>query len=510
MSPSSSTSTGTSTTIRPASDVISPLQLVGIEKRFGPVHALRGVNFLLAPGEVHALLGENGAGKSTLMHVAYGLARPDAGQIRFDGVARRVASPRVARASGIGMVHQHFTSVPALTVAENVALAAGWRVVPHEIRERARALSERIGLPLDPDQRAGRLSVSLKQRLEIVKALATDARILLLDEPTAVLAPAESEELLKMVRTFTARGGSAVLITHKLDEVLRAADRVTVLRQGVVTLETAVADQSVESLAEAMIGGGAGVAVSGPAPAAPAPLGGRELIRCNALELSRESGYGIAIRHATLSVRAGEIVGIAAVEGNGQRELLRAVAGRIVPLRGKLQVAQPVGFIPEDRTSEGLIPTFSLTENVVLGRGAEAPWVRGGRIDWRAAEARTAELLQELQIAATGPSMRAASLSGGNQQKLIVARELSRVPAVIVAENPTRGLDIRAARDIHERLRSAAAAGVAVFFHSTDLDEVLSLASRVIVVTRGVIAEVSPSASRAQVGAMMLLQEPAG
>ncbi len=233
----------------------------------------------------------------------------------------------------------------------------------------------------------------------------------------------------------------------------------------------------------------------------------RQAIRFDALELSRESGYGIAIRHGTLSVRAGEIVGIAAVEGNGQRELLRAVAGRIAPLRGKLQVAQPVGFIPEDRTTEGLIPAFSLTENVVLGLGDEGPWVKGGRIDWRAAEARTAQLIDDLQIAATGPRMRASALSGGNQQKLIVARELSRAPAVIVAENPTRGLDIRASRDIHDRLRSAAAAGAAVLFHSADLDEVLDLADRIIVVTRGVLTEAAPGVSRAQVGAMMLQHE---
>ena len=234
------------------------LELTGIDKRFGSVHALRGVDFLLAPGEVHALLGENGAGKSTLMHVAYGLVRPDAGQVRVDGVPRRVASPRVARALGIGMVHQHFTSVPALTVAENVALSAGWPAVPREMRERTRLLSERTGLPLDPDQRAGRLSVSLKQRLEFVKALAGDARILLLDEPTGVLAPPEAELLLQMARNFAASGGSAVLITHKLDEALRTADRVTVLRQGAVTLAGPVAGQTVESLAHAMIGGDAG------------------------------------------------------------------------------------------------------------------------------------------------------------------------------------------------------------------------------------------------------------
>jgi ABC-type uncharacterized transport system ATPase subunit len=228
------------------------------------------------------------------------------------------------------------------------------------------------------------------------------------------------------------------------------------------------------------------------------------LIRLQALELSRESGYGIAIRPAALVVGSGEIVGIAAVEGNGQRELLRAVAGRIVRLRGRLEVAQPVAFIPEDRTSEGLIPQLDLTENVALGLGLDAPWIRRGRIRWGEARARTADLLQEFGITASGPRARAASLSGGNQQKLIVARELSRSPAVIVAENPTRGLDVVAASAIHARLRSAAAAGAAVLFHSTDLDEVLALAERVIVVARGVISEAPPQASRATIGAMML------
>ncbi|HVD32395.1 MAG TPA: ATP-binding cassette domain-containing protein, partial [Gemmatimonadales bacterium] len=394
-------------------------ELIGIQKRFGSVQALDGADFTLRTGEIHALLGENGAGKSTLMHIAYGLVRSDTGDVRMDGVVRRIASPRQARELGIGMVHQHFTSVPALTVAENIALAAGWAVVPNQLRDRTRRLSERLGLPLDPEQRAGRLSVALKQRLEIVKALAGDARILLLDEPTAVLAPAEAEELLRVVRVFTEAGGSAVLITHKLDEVLSAADRVTVLREGAVTYAGPVVGQSVESLTTAMIGPESNRPSSFTALHAGAPpaTAKRELIRLQALELSRESGYGIAIRPAALIVGSGEIVGIAAVEGNGQRELLRAVAGRIVRLRGRLEVAQPVAFIPEDRTSEGLIPELDLTENVALGLGLDAPWTRRGWIRWREARARTADLLQEFGITASGPRARAVSLSGGNQQK---------------------------------------------------------------------------------------------
>jgi general nucleoside transport system ATP-binding protein len=482
------------------------LELVGIQKRFGSVQALRGADFVLSAGEVHALLGENGAGKSTLMHIAYGLARPDDGQVRVNGVVRPVSSPREALKLGVGMVHQHFTAVPALTVAENVALTAGWTVRPRELRERVRALSERVGLPLDPDLRAGRLSVALKQRLEIVKALAGDARILLLDEPTAVLAPAEAEELLDVIRAFTESGGSAVLITHKLDEALRAADRVTVLRQGTVTYAGPRAAQTMESLARAMIGPSPDLPFISTAGARrqPKPSSGPSLIRLDSLEVSRESGYGIAVRHGFLAVNAGEIVGLAAVEGNGQRELLRAVAGRIMPLRGRLDVARPIGFIPEDRTSEGLIPELSLTENVVLGLGHTAPWIRRGRVRWREARTRTGELLEEFGIIASGPGASAASLSGGNQQKLIVARELSRRPAVIVAENPTRGLDVSAGAAIHARIRAAAQAGTAILFHSSDLDEVLHLAHRVVVMARGVLVEVPFTASRAEVGNLML------
>jgi general nucleoside transport system ATP-binding protein len=481
------------------------LELSGIRKHYGSVQALDGADFTLERGEVHALLGENGAGKSTLMGVAYGLVRGDGGELRIDGTLRRIGSPREARALGIGMVHQHFTSVPALTVAENVALAGGWSVSPKTLSQQTRALSERLGLPLDPEQRAGRLTVGLKQRLEIVKALSTDAQILLLDEPTAVLAPAEAEELLRVVRGYAASGGSAVLITHKLDEALRCADRVTVLRHGRVTHAGSVHDQTVESLARAMLGPGG---TPHPAPSAEASLppseGARILIRCDALEVSRESGYGLAIRRAALVVRGGDIVGVAAVEGNGQRELLRVIAGRIIPLRGRLEVTRPLAFIPEDRTVEGLIPELNLAENVTLGLGAEAPWVRRGRVRWGEARRRTAEMLQEFGIAASGPTARASSLSGGNQQKLVVARELSRNPAVIVAENPSRGLDLAATAAIHDRLRAAASAGAAVLFHSTDLDEVLGLATRVIVVARGSLTEAAPSALRAEIGGMML------
>jgi ABC-type uncharacterized transport system ATPase subunit len=484
----------------------SALQLLGIHKRFGPVQALRGADFTLMPGELHALLGENGAGKTTLMHVAYGLARADAGEIRVRGTIATIPSPRAARRLGIGMVHQHFTSVPALSVSENVALAAGWPVAPASLHARVRELSERIGLPLDPDAPAESLSVGLKQRLEIVKALATDTRILLLDEPTAVLAPGESEELLRVVRSFTASGGSAVLITHKLDEALAAADSVTVLRQGAVALTGPVAGQTAATLAAAMIGPGTS-SVDRPAKS---PIGGvgsstrSVLVRIESVDIARESGLGIAVRQASLTLSSGEIVGVAAVEGNGQRELLRAVAGRAHPLRGKIEARGPVGFIPEDRTTEGLIPELSIAENIVLGSEGGEPWIRRGRIDWPAAREYTRALIAEYGIAAPGPDAPAAGLSGGNQQKVVAARELARSPRVVVAEDPTRGLDLRASGAIHARLRAAARDGAAILLHSSDLDEVLAIATRVVVMARGALIEAPSGAPRGAIGELMV------
>jgi ABC-type uncharacterized transport system ATPase subunit len=485
--------------------VTPALELAGIHKRFGPVHALRGADFALLPGELHALLGENGAGKTTLMQIAGGLLRPDSGEARVGGHTRSGLSPRDARKLGIGMVHQHFTSVSAFTVAENVALAAGWPVAPRRLRERVRELGDRVGLPLDPDDRVERLSVGLRQRLEIVKALAADARILLLDEPTAVLAPAEVEDLLRVIRRFTAEGGSAVLITHKLDEALAAADRVTVLRRGEVVLTGAVADQDTASLTAAMIGEGVPDERIEPSSPPATPIADRRpLVWVESLDVGRDGGLGVVLRDASLVVGSGEIVGVAAVEGNGQRELLRAVAGRIHPLRGMREVAEPVAFIPEDRSTEGLIPEMTLTENVVLGSSGSDPWMRGRTIDWREARARSAALLDEYAVAAPGPEAPAGTLSGGNQQRVVVARELSRRPRVVVAENPTRGLDIRATATIHARLRRAASEGAAVLFHSSDLDEVLELATRVIVASRGVLIQPPPGATRETIGALML------
>jgi simple sugar transport system ATP-binding protein len=402
------------------------------------------------------------------------------------------------------MVHQHFTSVPAFTVAENVALAAVWPVAPGPLRERVRERGDRVGLPLDPDARVERLSVGLRQRLEIMKALATDAKILLLDEPTAVLAPAEVDDLLRVIRRFTASGGAAVLITHKLDEALAVADQVTVLRRGQVVLAGPVAGRDASTLAAVMIGETAPDRTELDGTPPPPIARHRTLVRVESLDVARDGGLGIALRGASLAVGSGEIVGIAAVEGNGQRELLRAVAGRIHPLRGLREVAEPVAFIPEDRSTEGLVPEMTLTENVVLGSSGTDPWIRGRRIDWREARARTAMLLEEFAVAAPGPEVPAAALSGGNQQRLVVARELSRRPPVVVAENPTRGLDIRATATIHARLRRVAAEGAAVLFYSSDLDEVLELATRVVVASRGVLIEPPPDASREAIGALML------
>ena len=456
------------------------LELRSICKSYGPVQALRGADFTLVPGEVHALVGENGAGKSTLLHIAYGMIVPDAGVIRVRGRETIVRSARAARALGIGMVHQHFTSIGALTVAENLALAVG-RTDGRADGRTESDLGVKLMARLPGKARVESLSVALRQQLEIVKALAIGARILLLDEPSAVLAPSEADALLALIREFVDGGGAAALITHKLREVFVAADRVTVLRQGTVRFSGEVDGQTEETLAVAMIGQTVERSATGARQVPPPPS---------------ESAPVVA-HFGGIPLRAGELVGIAAVEGNGQRELLRSIA---------LDDSAPssVALVPEDRTTEGLIPDLSITENMVLGLDQDTRWARGRRLDWAHARSRTAELIETFRIRADGPDAAVRTLSGGNQQKVVLARALERRPTILIAENPTRGLDIRATAFVHEQIRTAARAGVLVLVYSSDLDEVLELGHRVRVVHAGRVAGAPRGADRRVVGEMML------
>lgn len=478
------------------------LELRGIQKTFGRVTALAGVDFTLQDGEVHALLGENGAGKTTLMRIAFGLAQPDAGTVSVRGADARFGSPADARRAGVGMVHQHFTSIPAFTVRENVMLAAGWRDRPASADARIRQLGESFGFPLDPAMLVSSLSAGEKQRLEVLKALAADAKVLLLDEPTSVLSPADGDELLRQLSRLKTLGVSSVLITHKLREALQVADRVTVLRQGRVTFSGDVAGQTADSLARHMLGAPMPTDARRPWPLELAA--GAIVLRCESLIVPRLDAGGSGVRDATLTVRAGELVGVAAVEGNGQRELFRALAGVIPVAGGRLDVEGSVSFVPEDRSTEALIEEFTLTENLVLSQGKRASWLRGPWIQWPAAGARAEALIAQFGVRAPGATVRAGNLSGGNQQRMILAGALERNPRLLLAENPTRGLDLKATDEIMRRLRDAATHGVAVLVHLPDLDDLLGLVSRVVVLHQGRVFEVPQGSSRELIGRMML------
>lgn len=479
-----------------------PLELIGIAKRYGSLTALDDASLVLRPGTVHALLGENGAGKTTLMRIAFGMVRPEAGRIRVDGVELALHSPADAIAAGIGMVHQHFTLVPAMTVAENIALGGHGRLRRADAVATVRRIADATGFALDADALAEDLPVGAQQRVEIAKALARRARIIVLDEPTAVLAPAEADELLKWLRTYVAEGNAAVLITHKLRDALAVADDVTVLRHGRVRYGGSAAAASTASVTAAMLGSDVSRANLSPADA---PLvADAEIFRAEGISLRDERGV-VVVRDASFLVHGAEIVGVAGVEGAGQRELLRALAGRHEVAHGRLVRPAAVGFIPEDRHRDAVLLDRSLLENVAL-RGAGT---RRGTIPWSALLARTAALVQQYDVRADDTRVHVRTLSGGNQQKLVLAREMEAVdetslaPQAIVAENPTRGLDVRATADVHARLRAARDRGAAVVVYSSDLDEILSLASRVLVVYAGTVREVPPdreAAGRAMLG----------
>ena len=457
------------------------LELTRVTKTFGDVAALDNVDLTVNRGTVHALLGENGAGKTTLMRVAFGLLAADAGTVELFGVRVPAASVRSAVAAGVGMVHQHLSLVPNLSPAENLALGGRGLFHPDAIDAALAATATAAGLVLPRAPRVRDLSLVEQQRLEILKALSRGARLLILDEPTAILAPSESDELLRWLRGYADSGGSVILVTHKLREALTVAHDITVLRRGRVVHTGRAADTSERSLAEAMFPDATEQQPMRIERGEPSAI----VARLSAVDV-RGDREALRVRGATFVVRRHEIVGVAAVEGSGHRELLLALAGRRRAAAGSAELPARIAFIPADRLRDALVTELTLTQNVALhGLGR-----RRGLMPWGSLADQTAILMRRFAIAAPAPTTAAAALSGGNQQRLVIARELGHEIDMLVADNPTRGLDIQASAFVHEQLREAASRGVAVVVHSSDVDEVLALATRVLVVFHGEVHDV--------------------
>jgi general nucleoside transport system ATP-binding protein len=493
------------------------LELRGITKRFPGVVANDRIDFDLRRGEVHALLGENGAGKSTLVNVLYGLYHPDEGEIRIGGEPVSMGSPKDAIAHGIGMVHQHFMLIPVMTVAENIVLGneplrEGAILDLRTAENRVRELSARYGLAVDPRARIQNISVGRQQRVEILKALYRDAAILILDEPTAVLTPQEATELFTVLGSLTDEGMSIIFISHKLNEVLSIADRITVLRRG-KKIETLPAKEATEEgLAKLMVGREVLLRVD-----KTAPNPGEPLLRIDDLVVADDRGLE-AVRGVSLEVRAGEIVGVAGVDGNGQTELIDAITGLRRPASGQIQIAgrdmttanartvldEGLGHIPEDRQARGLVLEFTLAENLALEDYRAPPDSRLGWLFPARLIARARRLLREFDVRGGGPSARAAALSGGNQQKVVIAREVGRDPRVLVAAQPTRGLDVGAIEYVHKRLVAVRDEGKAVLLISLELDEILSLSDRIVVLYEGrIVGEFGPDTPEEELGVAM-------
>jgi general nucleoside transport system ATP-binding protein len=493
------------------------LELRGITKRFPGVLANDHVDFDLRRGEVHALLGENGAGKSTLMNVLYGLYHPDEGQILIKGEPVRLQSPKDAINRGIGMVHQHFMLIPVMTVAENIVLAnepthAGILMDDRAARKRVEDLSRSFNFAINPGALVESITVGQQQRVEILKALYRHADILILDEPTAVLTPQEAHELFEILRNLTREGMSVIFITHKLNEVLEIADRITVVRRGkaIDTVERRGATE--EGLARMMVGREVLLRVE-KTPASPA----EPLLRVEDLHVFDARGLE-AVRGVSFDVRGGEIVGLAGVDGNGQTELIDALSGLQKVDSGRVTIgghdltgASPatildggLGHIPEDRQRRGLVLEFSLAENVALHDYDRPPDSRWGWLFPRELVRRAGELLSQYDVRGGGPQTRASALSGGNQQKVVLAREIGREPSVLIAAQPTRGLDVGAIEFVHKQLVDARDNGKAVLLVSLELDEIVSLSDRVLVIYEGeIVAEHGADVTEDQLGIEM-------
>ena len=483
-------------------------RLRDVTRRFGSVTALERVRFDLLPGEIHGLLGENGAGKTTLARILGGLLAPDEGQVEVGGRAVTLRTARDARAMGVAMVHQHFSLVPRFTGFDNVALFNGeaWTgrgTAARGYRARVEARAAELKLDVALDVPVAELGVGERQRIEILKALMSETRVLLLDEPTAVLTPREVDGLYAVLTQVARAGTGIVLVAHKLDEVLAAAGRVTVLRRGQWVLTEEAAGITARELAEAMVGG----SLPGAAEAAgAAEVAGERVAVLDGVTV--EGDGASSLRGVTLTVHRGEIVGVAGVDGNGQRDLAGVLAGVVRPAEGTATLPDEVGWIPQDRGEEGLVNDFTITENVALALHGAGSYRKGPWLDWAGIGKTAAALVREMDVRGGSPGEVAGTLSGGNQQKVVTGREFLRARDLLVAESPTRGLDVKATQAVRARIAGLARTGdrpPGIVLISADLDEILELADRVVVIVRGRLIPVPPeSRTVAAIGELML------
>lgn len=500
------------------------LQLRGITKQFPGVLANDHIDLTLEEGEIHTLLGENGAGKTTLMNVLYGLYQPDEGQIFVRGQEVEIRSPNDAIALGIGMVHQHFMLVPPLTVAENVMLGVesvrnGVFLDRKRVAQRIREISQQYGLEVDPDAYIADLPVGVQQRVEIIKALYREADILILDEPTAVLTPQEAEQLFQTISSLSQRGKSIIFITHKLKEVFRIASRITVLRNGRVVGTTTPAETTEAKLAAMMVGRQVELVVR-KKPASP----GEVVLEVQDLQVL-DDRHNLAVNGVSFEVRAGEILGIAGVQGNGQTELVQALTGLRPVIGGEIRIlgssvirATPrqilekgVAHVPEDRRRDGLVLSFPVHDNLVLNTYYLPPFANGLAIEEEAVIATASKLVEEFDVRTPNVFVPTSTLSGGNQQKVIVAREFSRPIKLLIASQPTRGLDVGSIEYIHNRIIQKRDEGTAVLLVSPELDEVIALSDRIAVMYKGQIVDIVPAAgvNKEYIGLLMAGVKPA-
>lgn len=498
------------------------LQIKGISKRFGNVQANDNVSLSLKKGEVHAILGENGAGKSTLMNIIYGLYTADSGEIYFEGQRLNVKGPHEAIEKGIGMVHQHFMLIPVFTVTENIVLGAepkGFRFNLEEAEKRILEISKRYNLEIDPKAKVGDLSVGMQQRVEILKAFYRDAKLLILDEPTAMLTPQETKELFKIINNLKLQGISILFISHKLDEVMEISDRVTVMRRGKTIKTMNTKDTNEQELANLMVGREVKLVVEKQEPKL-----GDTILKIENLSVKLRNGIE-KVKNITFEVRRGEIFGIAGVDGNGQSELIEAIVG-LLPSTGKVifkgeeiqklptrrRYDKGIAYIPPDRQLDGLVLNFTVAENMVLKRYYKLPYSKGGFLNYKAINSEADELIHLFDVRPPDYRLFAKNLSGGNQQKVILAREFSSNPDLLIAVQPTRGMDVGAIEFIHKKLIELRDNGKAVLLVSLELDEIMNLSDRIAVMFSGQIMDIldAKKATKEEIGLLMTGKKIAG